>query len=268
MNSVAYRFFVRLGLAILLGIAAAPCGAAVFHSDTGGYSLDLPEGWGPLPRQAIARLQAIMFANQKFVVDACLQLESADKTGPQYPYVLVMIQPYRNFGLNRQLNEGEFPDYVRGLTNGVTQRAARKTRNEVLTTQANGMFSNLELVGTPQLDTQRRRYLASDIEEVKGVGSVREYTVGYFGHTGVVQVVFCTPTGDWDRGAATARALADSFRYDPDRDYSVQAAARAKPVDILDPSFMGHIAGAVLGVVIVSALVIFVVKKLVRPSHG
>jgi hypothetical protein len=77
---------------------------------------------------------------------------------------------------------------------------------------------------------------------------VQGFLIGYFGHESIVQVNFCTKDSDSDRYDAVRQKILDSFRFDPDKDYSVAAEA-ANPSSRSLWSGVGEkaIAGAIIG---------------------
>lgn len=218
------KFSTLLLYTIVLGapLARAPiCNADQFHSDSFGYRIELPHDWVEIPQDVLQEAVAFL-QNQNsaasIIYDAGFQLDSTDEWF-EYPYVIVQPIPYAKLGLHRQINEDEFPEYVRMLTGMDVGKVLDKT----ISSDARQLVSNIN-AGKPQLDVANRRYLWAMNTDMQGIGPIRGLTAGYFGRDSIVQVMFYSRRADWDRYAYVRGTIVDSFRFNPDKAYSVQVA--------------------------------------------
>lgn len=211
-------------IALGASLARAPiCNADQFHSDSHGYRIELPHDWVEIPQDVLQKALALLQkpnASVPILYDAGFQLDSTDRWF-EYPYVLIQPIPYATFGLHRQLNEDEFPKFVRRMLTGT---GPVKLVDGNLSSFGRQLLTDID-VGQPQLDVANRRYLWSMNENVQGIGPIRSLGVGYFGRDSIVQVMFYSGRADWDRYADVRATIIDSFRFDPDKAYSVQVAA-------------------------------------------
>ena len=181
--------------------------AKEFHSSAFGYSLDVPPGWEEIPRNLIQETYAdLLKPDSVGLYDAGFQLASSDGWFA-YPFVLVQVMP-----LPRQINEDEFESFVQALTG--------MDFNKEIPTDTLRNLDNLEF-GQVQLDADRRRYFSILNMDVKGVGPIRALSVGHFGRDSMVMIHSYSLRSDFDRDAEARLAIVDSFRFDPDKAYSV-----------------------------------------------
>lgn len=248
------KYSTLLLYTILLGapLARAPiCNADEFHSDSYGYRIELPHDWVEIPQDVVqAALALVQKPNStvSIIYDAGFQLDSGGQWF-EYPYVLVQPLPYSEYGLYRQINEDEFPKFVRMITG----MDVGKLVGEELSSLGRQIVANLG-AGQPQLDVADRRFLWTMNMDVQGVGPIRALTVGYFGRDSIVQVVFYSLRDDWDRYADVRATIVDSFRFDLAKAYSVQvAASNPSPPSIwsraMGKAITGGIAGGIIALI-------------------
>lgn len=213
-----YSTFLLYTILLAAPLACAPiCNADQFHSDSHGYGIELPHDWVEFPQDVLQEFVAsIQKQNSTTPIhyDAGFQLDATGKWF-EYPYVLV-----QSIALRRQLNEDEFPEFVRMMTG----MDVGKILDEGLSSLGRQLMSSVD-AGQPQLDVANRRFLWTMNSDVQGVGPIRTLIVGYFGRDSLVQVMFYSRRADWDRDADVRATIVDSFRFDPDKAYSVQIAA-------------------------------------------
>ena len=243
-----------LATLVFLGsvLHATVVAAEEFYSISYGYYLDLPAGWVEIPKDVLQEWRASVLkqnAKTNIIYDAAFQLASSDRWF-EYPYVLVQPLPYATFGVHRQINEDEFSRYAQMMT-GLD---VDELLDEKLSSDARQLLGNLEFE-RPQLDVAHRRYLWPIRMDVQGVGPIRGLVVGYFGRDSVVQVAFYSRRSDWDRHADVRRTIVESFRFEPDKAYSVEvAAANPTPSSIwqrvLEKGLVGGITGGIIAAII------------------
>jgi hypothetical protein len=226
--------------------AAAPCRADSIHSQTYGYSVTVPAEWKRIPQDVVDSLVAKLQnpnAAHRMIYDAGFQ-PSANQTWFQYPYVLVQVIPYADFGGAQQLNEDQFPEVVKAMTGANVTKAA----DQQLSPEAKTLMSGVS-VGQADLDTAHRRYQLPLTLTVAGIGAVHGQLTGYFGRECLVQVMFYSKVADGDQFASAGQSIADSFTFDPDKAYS-QAEALAHPTNHSLFAGVGNstLAGIVVGV--------------------
>src|SRR5205807_2508865 len=120
----------------------------------------------------------------------------------QYPYVLVQVMPYARLGQHGQVNEDQFPQFIRQLTG----QDPKKALDSALKPEARSLLGGMQL-GQPQLDSANRRYVFPMDLQVNGIGPVQSLAEGYFGRETLVQVQFCSKKDEWDRYAAAGQAI-------------------------------------------------------------
>lgn len=254
MTSKSSTFITLLALG-LLGLLLYPNStiAGEFHSATYGYYLDIPPGWIEVPKNVLDETVASMMkenASIPIVYDTGFQLESAERW-LDYPYILVQPLAYKSFGVHRQINEDEFPRMVQMITGFDVETFF----DENVTSEARPLLDNLEF-GKLQLDVANRRYTWPLNMEVQGIGPIRGLVIGYFGRDSIVQVVFYARSSDWDQHADEGLKILESFRFTPDKAYSVEVAT-AHPTppslwqSILGKGMIGAIAGGIAAAVFV-----------------
>jgi hypothetical protein len=225
--------------------------AELFHAGRFGYQFEVPKGW---KRIADADLQAMVAAAQNpgartpMIFDAAF--EPVGHRQPfEYPYVIVQVLPYSGVGLNRQINEDEFANAIKGLT-GVNLADRMKKQ---LSSQAQSVVSDPSL-GEVVLERTKRRFWFTTELNVVGVGRVRGMITGHFGRQSLVQVCYYAPAAQWNNHLDLAHEVGDSLRFDPAQAYSV-AAAEAHPSGGFDwgrvasKSVFGAVVGAAIGAV-------------------
>ena len=192
-----------------------------FHSTSYGYRINLPHGWVEIPYDILQeRLAAIQKhkTGTTIIYDAGFQLDSTDQW-LEFPYVLVQPIPYTKFGLHRQINEDEFPEFVRILTGSDVNKLVDKN----ITSDARQLFGEITTEHSI-LDSTNRRFFRTLNTDVQGIGPVRGLIVGYFGRDSIVQIAFYSRSAEWEHYVGAGQTIADSFRFDPNKAYSVELA--------------------------------------------
>jgi hypothetical protein len=242
----------RIGFLVATLMMFAPAVlAAPFRAERWGYQIEVPKGW---KRIADADLQAMVAAAQNpgarpsMIFDAAF--EPVGHRQPfEYPYVIVQVLPYSSVGLNRQINEDEFDNAIKGLT-GVDLNDRMKQQ---LSAQAQSLASHPS-IGQVVLERTKRRFWFTNELSVAGVGRVRGMVTGHFGRGSIVQVCFYAPAAQWDRHLDLAHEVGDSLRFDPGQVYSAEAARahRSRGFDwgrVGSKSIFGAIVGGAIGIV-------------------
>lgn len=240
---------------IFLGAVLHPTVAVAqeFHGTSYGYYLDLPPGWIEIPKDVLDEMVAALLkqdATTTIIYDAGFQLESSDQW-LEYPYILVQPLSYKALGVNRQINEDEFPRFVQMITGLDVDTIF----DENVSSDIRPLLDNLVL-GQPQLDVANRRYIWPLNMDVQGIGPIRGVVIGYFGRDSIVQVAFYSRSADWDQHSETGLAILKSFRFAHDKAYSIEiAAANPTPPSfwqrILGKGMIGAIAGGIAAAVFV-----------------
>ena len=201
----------------VLVCAALPCRAESYHSGMYGYTITLPADWKHIPGDVLHSLTERMQnpdAPRRPRFDVGFQPAANDRWF-KYPYLMVQVVPYAEFGSLGQLNEDQFSRAV----NAMTGANLSKSMDQQMSPQARALLSGIS-VGEPELDTANRCYHVSITMNVAGVGPVRSELRGYFGRESLVQVMFYSTEADADQLADIRKSIADSFAFDPDKAYS------------------------------------------------
>ena len=234
--------------------------AEIFRGTKYGYSITIPSNWMVIPAEKVREAAELLYDHKgsqkiKVITDAAFQsAQSAEWF--EYPYVIVQVIPYGNYGINRQINEDEFNLFIKSMT-GVD---AAKTIDAALPTELRELVSDFNFE-KPHIDKTRRRFFVPFMTNITGVGKVRGLTVGYFGRECIVQVNFYAAEGNWDQHISVGTSIIDSFRFDLAKEYV--AAAALKPVNRSIWSGVGEkaIVGGIIGVLL---MIFFTVSRLLK----
>lgn len=221
-----------------------------YHSADYGYSLTVPEGWTRIASDRVEHMAERVLpeqAQQNVVYDAAFQLETA--TGWfEYPYVLVHIVPYSAFGLDRQIDEEEFDDFLKGVTGleaeEVLEGEVRSPRRPELTA---------ETYGAARLDRANGRFAYHMQVNSIDFGTVQAEAYGHFGREAMVQVVFYGVGNEWSQDEVARSQILESFGFDPSHAYretekkSRRSGRRTWGVTLLTMAIIGVVAGSIWG---------------------
>lgn len=240
---------------------AQVCEAGSYHSTACGYTLSIPDDWKQIPDSDLQRTMGAVAnpnAPHPYSFDAGFQ-QASDERSLTYPYLIVQILPYSNFGSGGQINEDQFPEVIKALTGANLKKAV----DSQISPQAKSLIGGSSL-GDPTLDTPNRRYIVPITMTVAGLGPVHGELAGFFGKDSLVQVMYYCKAADWDQYSPMMKTIANSFQFDPDRAYSVAEAAAHPSRSMFDWGQTGNAAvrGAVIGGV--AGLLIYGLKKLKR----
>ncbi len=220
--------------------------AETFHSEKYGYQLDVPSDWKSIPDEVIKQYVAAIqkqSSDVKLIYDAGFQLESAEHWFT-YPYILVQVMPYETFGLDRQMNQDEFPNFIQS----VTGMDLSKVTKDHMSDEVQGLLGNIQ-TRQIQLDSENQRYSWQVNMEAQGVGTVRGMVSGFFGREAIIQVTCYTLESDWDQFEPARKQITDSFRFDDAKAYSPQLAAEHQS-SFWKRAFSGSFSGALIGGVV------------------
>jgi hypothetical protein len=211
-------------VAFAVALVAGRSFAISHHSGKHGYNLDVPEGWVQVSKEVLDTTMASVIdpnAGTKLIFDAAFQRESASPLFLEYPYLLVQIIPYAEYGVKGQIHESDFDEVIRSFTG----RDAEETWNAAATPLAKQLAGAPDFQ-RPTLDRQNRRYIWDLSMDLQAIGKIKGRCVGYFGRDSIVQLAFYAAGADWKEHEAAGTAMMDSFKFDPDRAYSEELAAQ------------------------------------------
>lgn len=134
----------------------------------------------------------------RLIYDAAFQLDSTDYWF-EYPYVLVQWMPYAKYGLQKQLNEDEFPQFVRMMSGLDMVKLVDKT----VSSGGARLLNDVEM-GQAELDAANRRFRWTWHLDLQGIGPIRALAVGYFGRQSIVRLVFYSRSTEWDHHSDAA----------------------------------------------------------------
>ena len=238
--------FVAMLIAVL-SVPSGPCAAAEpveFRSPKNGYSISLPGHWVRIPDSVLQTVQKAIF---KPGASPALSYEAAFQEGGsfgwmKYPYVLVQVLPYSQFGASGEPEEKEFSKVVEAISGVKLDQVIR----DVMSPAARGALKDTPNV-TARLDAPNRRYFFSLSMNVVDVGTVRGEAVGYFGKEGVVQIMFYATPKDIARTANVRDRIFSSFKFDPafayDPAVAIAASTNAMTKRVLDRALLGGLIG-------------------------
>jgi len=220
--------YLILVLVVLFEIALScdkriAAGQGLFHSEANGYSLKLPEGWIKIPDNIVHTTMNRLLSEKgqsEIVIETAFQLE-AEGLWFQYPYTGVQVVTYSSFGLNRQLNEGEFENHVKGMS-GLD---IIDYTEQVLTPIGQEIYPELA-IGKIYLDSNKRLYLFGVEMELPSVGKIKGQVVGHFGRRSIIQVMFYDLESNWIQSKPERDFIFGSFQFDPAMAYNEAAESQ------------------------------------------
>jgi len=235
-------------LTVLLFTATSPSLAREHHSTAHGYTVALPESWIEVPSIVLDQIMESMMnedARSKILVDAAFQPE-ANQEWLTYPYFMVQVIPYAQFGSSRQPPESEFDDMVRALTGSKVLEEGRK----VMRDEWADLFNDAT-AGTPVLDRENRRIAWSISMTNPQFGDVRGKTVFHIGRESMISTLCYDLEEQAADSEQACRAYLESFRFDPAYAYDETLAERDKHLNFIgSPVFRGAMIGAFVGLAI------------------
>ena len=231
----------------------------VFHSETNGYSFQLPNEWKQVPEEVVRRYNENLSRSARSIVVYEAEFTRQINDENSLPSIIIQVSKYSNLNLSRAPREDEFGDFVKAITGRNVMEVKDKLFDEKIADIILGYG-----VSQVRVDKARRCYrFISDIT-MGGSEQLRSEVVGYFGKEALVQLSFNHyPQADWAKFESDRNIVFGSFKFDPMMAYQEHAVRRSV--------FDGWLVDvAIYGIV---ALVIFLVGMLVRvfksPSkHG
>jgi|GEM_PF-994305 len=201
---------------LLIGLQALPVSGqpSVYRSDSNGYSLTIPDGWVRIPDDILRNtVKKMLKPDQALLYDAGFQPPTAPHWFA-YPYVLVQIIRYADFGLDRQPSEEEAAKFVEKIANFDLRKGFR----DAISDDFQNLMHSGE-AGESFYDKTSHRFGFPLMLELKNVGKVRGLCAGYVGKGVIVQLLFYAKQDDWKRYQKTWTTLADSLTLDPEAAY-------------------------------------------------
>ena len=246
MRFVTVMCLVVIGGATWLGLVPTACGET-YHNEQAGYALDLPDDWIEIPREVMEEVMAQVMqqgAGPRIQYSAGFQ-PAANETWMEYPYVLVQVLPYAQFGPPRQIREDEFPKLIKALT-GLDLAGEMDKR---MTDEARSMVSDIQ-TGVPRLDRPNRRFFLTMDMNVATVGVIKGQCVGYFGRKALVQVMFYVHDDEMDAYADVSAGILESLKFDAAHAYDGSAAAQSSGSGVVGRTARHYIIAGVVGAAI------------------
>lgn len=217
--------FLALALVLLLGFALSceKCLAIEqhrFHSEANGYSIGVPTGWTKMPDSVLQETFKALFAKAaeptNFVWEVAFQRD-AESLWLQYPYAIIQVMKYSNFGLNRQIYRSELKTFTKTLSgldvNDVMDGLSADAQD----------FISEAVLDEVLLDVENKNYLFGMEMDVAGVGKANGQMRGYFGKYAVIQVMFYDLESNWSDSTLERNTILSSFEFDPSMTYNEAA---------------------------------------------
>lgn len=197
-------------------------GQGRFHSEANGYSIAVPTDWIQIPQHIILENFNQLLSpesNSKICYETAFQCDAAE-TWFQYPYVIIQVMTYSNWGLNRQIYASEFKGFVKRLSGLDTIDVI-----ESFSTEAQKTISDIA-IGKAYLDSKNRLYLIGLEADVANTGKVKGIMVGHFGRRAIIQAMFYDLKPNWSQSKRERDLILGSFQFDPVSAYSEAAESR------------------------------------------
>jgi hypothetical protein len=208
-------------LVVLLAIALSSdrclaTGQSCFHSEANGYSIAVPTDWIQIPKHIILENFNQLLSpegNSKIFYETAFQCDAAE-TWFQYPYVIIQVMTYSNWGLNRQIYKSEFKKFVNRLSGLDTIDVI-----EGFSTEAQKTISDIA-IGKAYLDSENMLCVIGLEADVANTSKVKGITVGHFGKRAIIQVMFYDLKSNWSQSKRERDLILGSFQFDPAAAYS------------------------------------------------
>ncbi|MBN1795312.1 MAG: hypothetical protein JW804_01435 [Sedimentisphaerales bacterium] len=193
-----------------------------FHSEVNGYLIAVPADWIQIPKYIILENFNQLISsesNLKICYETAFQYGTAE-TWFQYPYVIIQVMTYSNWGLNRQIYACEFKEFVKHLSGLDTIDVS-----ENFSAEAQRTISDIA-VGKAYLDSNNRLYQIGLEADVANMGEIKGIIVGHFGRRAIIQVMFYDLKINWSQSKRERDSILGSFEFDPVSAYSETAESR------------------------------------------
>jgi len=197
------------GFLIVAGTQVTHAVENEYRSDEFGYSLTMPDGWVQMPDDIVQEFtRAMVKPGSTIYFDAGFQPVAVPRWFT-YPYVLVQIVQYSDYGMSRQPTESEARILVERMANTDLDEALEKVTSDE--------FKNLNVgsvIGKAFYDKATHRFEYPVNIEVSTVGKIRGACTGYVGQNAMIQVFFYALDSDWKEQQETQITIAKSFALD------------------------------------------------------
>jgi len=237
--------------------------AETYHSESFGFSIDVPDGWVRVPDEVVQQSKMILFsrkAQTKIIFDAAFQQTEGDRWF-HHPYVVIQVCPYAFLGADHIPTEAEFPYLIERTSGSDGQRML----DEMASDQAREAMTDSQQ-GEVELDREARRYRLPVAIEAPAIGTIRGEFTGFFGRRAIVQLMFYDLEGGWNDSAAVRQQLAGSFRFDANAAYP--AGPKRALADGRENGAMGWSSTILVGVAVLIVVGVVCAIALRRKSAG
>lgn len=194
-----------LAIGSVLAVSASARGEEFREKDR-RFSLQLPPGWGTIPKDALERANAL--ANRASVgvtIHYVAGFQVLGQPPMNYPYVLVQPLP-----MPREANSYE--DIEKALAkefNAEVKQAVVKNTEQTF----RGLVDNLA-IGSPVLDRAKNRVVLRLEMNAPGLGKIQGLSIGSLGSKEIVFLHCYAVADEFKQHLPTFEALADSFTFD------------------------------------------------------
>ncbi len=212
-------------------------GTIPYHNPEFGYTIETPSDWVEIPQHVLREASDSVFSDSSHVAFTTMVgfQPATHEYWLEYPYVLFYTMPYKDFGINRQINESEFAEIAAAIT-GVDIHQVSESNLKQGAIETSDQLS----INQPQLDVSNRRLFVTMEMTVEGIGDLRSLTVGYFGRESMVQVMFYALKSEWDQHTTIRQSIYESFSYNADKAYNPQLAT-IKPDPFRNPEMLADL---------------------------
>jgi len=261
VKQIARASLVGLGTIIMCSSIAFGVAANSFHSAANGYSVAIPVGWIQIPDSTIREMSnSVMSAEgrSRISYEAGFQSGTASRWF-DYPYVLIQILRYSDFGLSGQIPKSQFANLVRAISGS--------DPTEITETFLSGESQKIAsdfVLGRPYLDTQNNRFGYGLTIHVANVGRVRGAIAGHFGKYGIIQIAYYDRECNWIGSKPERDFIFASFAFDATMGYDDTYAAEGSLAGHLGEGAVKGLAQTAFLIVVGSACALFVTLRQVR----
>jgi hypothetical protein len=233
-----------------------------FHSAANGYWVAIPREWIQIPDSVVREMTNRMMSGQ---AQSDISYEAAFQPGAQrawfdYPYVLIQVLRYSDFGLNRQIPKSQFATVVRVIS-GLD---ATELTHTSLSQEAQRLTSECAF-GKVYLEAENNRFRYDLTMHVANVGKIRGAITGYFGKYAIVQINYCDRESNWIRSQPERDLILRSLRFDAATAYDETYAAEGSLAGRLGQAALkGIVVTVFFGVVGLGCALFAVLRQVLR----
>lgn len=256
---IASRFAGVLLVGSILLLCASAAQAWSYHSFAYGYSISLPDDWAHVPEEALAEQQNRLPRIGSFRGQPDAAFHARRDGAMSYPFLLIEVVPYSQFGFPQQLDDAE----IRQIVQTNTGMDPLSPFEETQVVEGGAELEPMD--GALSFDAEGRRFTWRSTETIENAGLLRTVQWGFFGKDMLVQVTLYERGKGSDRLRDMAEAIAGSFKFEIGKEYqpafTVQDALKMAGNMVSAPNIGVLVTGGCVGTAILFAIIAMATKQ-------